>query len=187
MNLNQKSDYSTKNFDWHKLKKPSALPRDEVIRAIERKGNCRLPMTFEPIHVFFRNESLYGFFEKWPSDIIFANIGLEPRRFNEVAKEDKEVFRSKSEEGLDVLIAKQNELRQGFFRDLPAGELPNPTDYALNYRDKKDELGSEVLRALNAEINDIYFPELTEPRPTAEEIRYSYAYFKMAENILGIL
>jgi len=82
--------------DWRNAERPPAFPRDEVVRAIERRGNCRMPQTFEPIPIFFRNESLYDFFAKWPTDIIYVNPGLDPRRFREIAQEDGICFHGSS-------------------------------------------------------------------------------------------
>ena len=45
-----------KEFDWHSLKRPPAYPRDEVIRAVERKGSCGIPMVFEPIFIWFHSD-----------------------------------------------------------------------------------------------------------------------------------
>ncbi len=58
--------------------KPLELPRDEVKRAIELRGDCRIPQMFQPVPLFFRNEQLYEFFETWPSDLVPVGADVDP-------------------------------------------------------------------------------------------------------------
>lgn len=81
---------------WQNAETPPMFPRDEVIRAIERRGDCRMPQAFTPVPLFFRNESLYDFFEKWPSDFEYVNLDLDPRRFFEMMTKDQLVLHGSS-------------------------------------------------------------------------------------------
>jgi hypothetical protein len=65
---------------WRDLPAPIRFPRDEVVRAIERRGDCRIPQFCHPIPVFFRNTALYDFFALWPNDAAYVTWGLDARR-----------------------------------------------------------------------------------------------------------
>lgn len=54
------------------------FPREEVKRAIERRGNCRKPQFFQPVPLFFRNQSLYDFFDTWPCDLMTVGGPKDP-------------------------------------------------------------------------------------------------------------
>ena len=84
------------NPAWRTAERPPAFPRDEVVRAIERRGDCRIPQIFEPVPLFFRNEGLYDFFAKWPNDVMYANVGLDPRGWNDLMTEDQMVMHGSS-------------------------------------------------------------------------------------------
>jgi len=58
--------------------RPPAFARDEVKRAIELRGDCRIPQMFQPVPLWFRNEQLYDFFESWPSDLVPIGGHIDP-------------------------------------------------------------------------------------------------------------
>ena len=70
-------------FDWPKVTPCRMLPREEVKRAIELNGNCRIPQVFSPAEGCFRffDPSMYDFFRAWPSDFEYLPVELDPRRF----------------------------------------------------------------------------------------------------------
>jgi hypothetical protein len=81
-------------------KRPPAFLKDEVKRAIELRGNCRIPQLFQPVPLFFRNESLYEFFETWPCDLIpvgnSTDASLDLRRVSKLISDGVTVLHGSS-------------------------------------------------------------------------------------------
>jgi hypothetical protein len=76
---------------------PPPFPKDEVKRAIERRGNCRIPQLWRPIPLIFRNEALYGFFETWPNDLVpLVDPEHDPRAYLRIVREKNMAFHGSS-------------------------------------------------------------------------------------------
>jgi hypothetical protein len=77
-----------RNFDWNSVVAGPNLGRDDVISCIEHRGSSKFPMSFGPVPLCFRNEELYDFFRKWPDDLEYLTMYLEPRRFADLMQQD---------------------------------------------------------------------------------------------------